>query len=225
MNDLERYFYANTKRVIHKFPHYFDIYERHFSRFRGQDVCLVEIGIGDGGSLQMWKDYFGPKAQIIGMDISVENAIADDPQIRVIHGNQGRAEDLNKLVVSLGRPIDILIDDGSHQCQDQILSFAYLFQVIASNGVYMCEDVQTSYWSNFGGGYKSVGSFIEFMKSHIDQLNGWVAEPNEDFLKTHFMRTTHSIHFYPFAVVLEKMPMDDVMRSPVVSGGPHVRQG
>src|SRR3989344_1191002 len=68
--DLEKYFDSNTKNLMHKWMHYFDIYDRHFSRFPGTDVHLLEIGVSQGGSLQMWKGYFGPRAVIYGADIN-----------------------------------------------------------------------------------------------------------------------------------------------------------
>ena len=69
-NDLLTYFENNKGRQIFKWMHYFDIYDRYFSKYRGTDVRFLEIGIFQGGSLQMWKDYFGPKAKIFGVDIN-----------------------------------------------------------------------------------------------------------------------------------------------------------
>jgi len=61
MNDLEAYFRDNTGRQIHKWHHYFEIYDRHLARFRGTDVHVLEFGVAQGGSMQMWKEYFGPR--------------------------------------------------------------------------------------------------------------------------------------------------------------------
>ena len=61
MNDLRRYFDNNSGRVIHKWEHYFEIYDRHFNSFRNKEIVILEIGIFQGGSLQMWKNYFGSK--------------------------------------------------------------------------------------------------------------------------------------------------------------------
>ena len=68
--DLFDYFASNSGRLIFKWMHYFDIYEKHFAAFRGRDIKFLEIGVFHGGSLQMWKNYFGPRAQIIGVDIN-----------------------------------------------------------------------------------------------------------------------------------------------------------
>jgi hypothetical protein len=70
VNDLERYFVENKGRLVTKWSHYFDIYERHLSRYRGTDVHVVEFGIYQGGSLQMWKHYFGPRCRVFGVDIN-----------------------------------------------------------------------------------------------------------------------------------------------------------
>ena len=70
MNDLKAYFDQNTGRVIDKWQHYFEIYDNHFRKFRGTEVVLLEIGTYQGGSLQMWKHYFGDKAKIYGIDIN-----------------------------------------------------------------------------------------------------------------------------------------------------------
>ena len=87
-NPLEKYFRSNKKRLIHKWLHYFEIYHRHFERFRGKPVTVVEFGVSQGGSLQMWKHYFGPRARIIGIDVNPDCAMYVEPQIEVLIGSQ-----------------------------------------------------------------------------------------------------------------------------------------
>jgi hypothetical protein len=70
MNDLTSFFYANTGPLLNKWNHYFEIYDRHFARFRGKPIKLVEFGVSQGGSLKMWKDYFGSQVRLIGVDIN-----------------------------------------------------------------------------------------------------------------------------------------------------------
>lgn len=219
MNAIEEFVFKKPHRVLHKFPHYFEIYDRHFARFRGKPVTVVEIGIGNGGSLQLWADYFGPAAKIIGVDIAECSAYVDKghPQISWICGDQGSTEFLARLKVMIPA-IDVLIDDGSHICRDQILTLAALYNSLTPDGVYLCEDLQTSYHDQFGGGYKSKSSMIEFLKDRVDELNGWAAEEKDSFLKTEFMRSTYSISFYTHAAVIEKRPMDGFLRSPVMEG-------
>ena len=71
INPLIEYLEKNPSgRVVHRWRHYFDIYHRHFSRFRGDSIVMIEIGIFNGGSLRMWKDYFGSNSTIVGVDIN-----------------------------------------------------------------------------------------------------------------------------------------------------------
>jgi len=203
MNDLEKYFKANTGRSIHKWQHYFDIYEKHFSRFRGTDVHVVEFGVSDGGSLQMWKHYFGPQCKIYGVDINPNCKALEEEHIHIFIGDQQDREFLRKVAKSVPG-IDILIDDGGHRMLHQINTFEELFPAISQNGVYLCEDVHTSYWRGWGGGgYKNRGTFIEYSKNFIDYINAWHSQTPK--LKvTDFTRTAKSLHFYDSIVVIEK---------------------
>jgi len=211
MNDLEKYFYGNTGRVIHKWRHYFEVYERHFSRFRGTAVTVVEIGVYKGGSLQMWKNYFGPQAKIYGIDINPRCKAYEEEQIEVVIGRQEDRNFLQSFAESVPQ-IDIVIDDGGHTMQQQITSYEALFPHIDANGVYLCEDLHTSYWAEFGGGYKNPASFIEYAKNFVDYLNGWHARPAPptapqlELAVTDFTRSVHSVHFYSSVVVVEKRP-------------------
>jgi len=88
MNDLEKYFRENDKRLIHKWVHYFDVYDRHFSRFRNKEIVILEIGVSQGGSLQMWKNYFGEKAKIFGIDIDPRCKDLEEDNIKIFIGSQ-----------------------------------------------------------------------------------------------------------------------------------------
>ena len=197
MNDLEKYFYNNTNRKIAKYPHYFDIYERYFSKFRGLPINILEIGIAHGGSLQMWKDYFGPDAMIYGIDANDKTAI-EESQIKTILGNQGDRNFLKTLSLP---ELHVLIDDGSHDSIHQRITFEELFPRLADNGVYFCEDLHTAYREGYHGGYKHKDSFIEYCKDLIDDLNGEASQINSPCAKL-----IQSIHFYVSAVVILKGP-------------------
>src|SRR4051812_30233590 len=109
MNDLEQYFRNNTGRQMHKWPHYFEIYDRHFARFRNRPVNVLEIGVSQGGSLQMWKQYFGPDAKIFGVDLDARCKALEEENVRIIIGSQqdrGFLRDLKRQLPEL----DILID-------------------------------------------------------------------------------------------------------------------
>jgi hypothetical protein len=207
MNDLERYFTTNSGRQIHKHMHYFEIYDRHFSRFRGTDVHVVEFGVSQGGSLQMWKQYFGPKASIIGIDINPHCKALEEGQIQVFIGDQNERRFLKSLTVSIPR-MDILIDDGGHTMKQQIGTYEELFPHIAKNGVYLCEDLCTSYWPEYGGGYRKRRTFIEYSKRFIDQINAWHAFQPSRLRVDAFTRSAHSLHYYDSVLVIEKRTIE-----------------
>lgn len=129
MNDLEKYFTENNGNLIHKYKHYFDIYDRHFSRFRGTDVHVLEIGVSHGGSLQMWKSYFGPRAKIYGVDINPDCKQLEEEQIYIFIADQADRGFLSSLLEAIPR-IDILIDDGGHTMAQQINTFEVLFPIL-----------------------------------------------------------------------------------------------
>ena len=202
MNDLETYFKENDKRVIDKWDHYFEIYENHFSKYRGKEVVLLEIGTFQGGSLQMWKHYFGDKAKIYGMDINPDCKQVEEENITVMIGSQSDRDFLREVVKTIP-PIDILIDDGGHTMEQQIVSFEELFGHIKPEGVYLCEDLHTSYWDSYGGGYKRPGSFIEYSKEFIDKLNGYHI-PQKPVPPDTFTSSVNSLHYYDSVLVIEK---------------------
>jgi limonene-1,2-epoxide hydrolase len=207
MNDLERFFRQNTGRLIHKWNHYFEIYDRHFSRFRGKPVQLVEFGVSQGGSLRMWRDYFGPQAMIVGVDINEQCRRFEESGVRIEIGDQGDRAFLRKLAETLPA-IDILIDDGGHTMEQQIRTFEQLFAKVAPTGVYLVEDLHTSYWADWGGGVRRKGTFIEYSKDFIDRIHAWHSRQPDKLAVSEFTRTVHSLHYYDSILVIEKRPMD-----------------
>lgn len=206
MNDLEIYFRNNTDKVIHKWLHYFDIYDTHFKRFRNKEVTILEIGVSQGGSLQMWKNYFGPNAKIYGIDINPQCKTLEEENIQIFIGSQADRTFL-KQIKSIIPPIDILIDDGGHTMQQQIITFKELFGHIKKDGVFLSEDLHTSYWLKYGGGYKRRGTFIEYSKTFIDFLNAYHSEQRK--LKVNaFTKSVNSIHYYDSIIVIEKKERD-----------------
>lgn len=211
MNDLERYFNENKERLIYKWHHYFDVYDRHFQKYRGKEVTILEIGIFQGGSLQMWKKYFGDKAKIIGLDINPACKALEEENIQIFIGSQSDREFLRSVKKQIPK-VDILIDDGGHTMKQQIVSFEELFDHIKDDGVYVCEDLHTSYWLGYGGGHKRRGTFIEYSKNFVDDINGWHSEQSS--LKVSEMtKSIRSVHYYTSMAVVEK----GVMQKPTES--------
>ena len=202
MNDLEKFFTNNTGRLIDKWQHYFEIYDRHFLHYRGTDVHIVEFGVSQGGSLLMWKDYFGPDCKIYGVDINPDCSQFADDQVQIFIGDQEDRTFLKSLAGKIPR-IDILIDDGGHTMKQQINTFEELFYKVEENGVYLCEDLHTSYWYGFGGGYKKSDSYIEYSKQFIDYINAWHSKTSR-LSVNEFTRSVHSLHYYDSILVIEK---------------------
>jgi hypothetical protein len=211
MNDLEAYFKQNTKRVIDKWHHYFEVYDNHFSKYRGKEIVLLEIGTFQGGSLQMWKHYFGDKAKIYGMDINPDCKQVEEENVKIFIGSQSDRGFLREVLKQIP-PIDILIDDGGHTMEQQIVSFEELFDHIKPDGTYLCEDLHTSYWDDYGGGYKLPGNFIEYSKELIDKLNAWHYRHAGGQVDS-FTRSAHSMHYYDSMLVIEKRQMQKPVAS------------
>jgi cephalosporin hydroxylase len=205
-NPLEKYFYSNKGRLIHKWLHYFEIYDRHFSRFRKQSVVILEFGVSHGGSLEMWRSYFGKKALIYGVDIDPRCKKFEDKNTTILIGDQEDRVFLKSVREKVG-PVDIVIEDGGHTMGQQIATFEEIYPAVKQDGVFLIEDLHTSYWKDFGGAYKKPGTFIEYAKNLIDQLNAWHSQDSKKLKVDEFTKTTHSMHFYDSIVVFEKRKM------------------
>jgi hypothetical protein len=205
--ELERLFYTHEGRIAHKWHHYLGIYEQHFQPLRdtlGHAPRILELGVSRGGSLQLWRKYFGLDARIVGIDIDAACANQVDPGSFVVIGEQSDPAVLAAAIERLGGGVDIVIDDGSHVGRDQIASFEYLYPRLSVHGLYACEDIQCCYSSEHEGGYRRAGTFVEYAKGLIDRLHAWHLDAE---LKTNFMefaRATYGIFFYVDLIVIEK---------------------
>lgn len=194
-------FQTHQGRRIHKWKHYFPVYEAHLSRFVNRPILFIEIGCGGGGSLQMWKRYLGPHAQIVGIDIEQRCKDYEEDQVAVRIGDQSDTAFLRSVLEEFGTP-DVVLDDGSHVMDHVVASFRFLYDRTSPQGAYLVEDLHTAYWERFGGGLRRDGTFIELCKSLVDELNAdWT---NGELEPTEFTRTTLSMHFYDSMVVFER---------------------
>ena len=203
MNPLFQYFKNNEGRLLDKWFHYFNIYHRHLAAFRDKEITLVEFGVFHGGSLQMWKHYFGPKARIIGVDIAPRCKSLEEEQVEIYIGDQEDRGFLQELRSEIG-PIHIVIDDGGHMMGQLITTFEEMFPAIQTPGVYLAEDLHTSYWDDYGGGLKRPGTFIEYSKNLIDELNAWHSRDKTELSVTEFTKAAFAMHYYDSVLVIEK---------------------
>ncbi len=216
MGALFDYFDNNPGRLIHKWWHYFGIYERHLGVFRGRPIRLIEFGVFHGGSLQMWKHYFGGQAQIIGVDINPLCAKMAEPGIEIVIGDQEDPRTHALLREKYGE-FDIIIDDGGHTMGQQIVTFQELYPALKTGGVYLAEDLHTSYFPKWGGGLRKPGTFIEYGKRLVDQLHAWYAF-NGEMERDLITNTAYGIHFYDSILVIEKESIPEPVQ--LITGEP-----
>ena len=203
MNDgfLHKYFLNNSGKGLLKLFHYFDIYERHFERFRGKSPVMLEIGVFNGGSLPMWKAYFGPGTKIIGVDIDPRCKDYEAEDIEIFIGSQDDPDTIAQIIDRYPN-IDIVLDDGSHIMKHMIASFNLLYDHVNANGLYVVEDTHTCYWDSHDGGVGREGSFMEMVKAKLDEINAYHTNGQTEI--TPFTRSTDSITCYDSVVVFER---------------------
>lgn len=126
-----------------KWVHMFDVAERHLARFRGTDVVICEIGVHHGGSLRFWREYFGPKATIIGVDVFNSSFMHGNPLYGSPHMIEMSMLDPKfwPMLQRIAPRLDILIDDSGHTWRLQHNSIENAIPILAPGGVYICEDI------------------------------------------------------------------------------------
>ncbi|MEM1065337.1 MAG: class I SAM-dependent methyltransferase [Pseudomonadota bacterium] len=158
---------------INKWHHYIPLYDRYFAPFRGRDrVRMLEIGVAKGGSLKMWRSYFGPEATIFGIDIREKCRGLGGASAEVRIGSQDDPYFLGDVVAEMGG-IDIVLDDGSHQMPHVRRTLEILFPMLAPGGIYMIEDLHTAYFPGFEGGVSAEGNFFNRVRELIDDMHHW----------------------------------------------------
>lgn len=192
---FSKIFLEHSGKVSDKWESYLYTYDNILPEFKPKPIRLLEIGVQNGGSLEVWAKYFQAAQQIIGCDVhqDVGTLTFKDPRIRAVVGNATDPETL-QTVDPESTGFDVIIDDGSHISKDIIQSFALLWPSVRPGGLYVVEDAQCSYYPEFGGSLHHPNSCISFFKIVADWINKehWHAEDqNTDRLKKVF--TSHGI--------------------------------
>lgn len=132
-------------------------YDKHFASLRNSPITLLELGIGGykfpergGSGLWMWSDYF-EKGKIFGLDVYDKSQVKLPPRTRIFQGSQDDGDFLLTVMKEVGNP-DIIIDDASHINTLTISSFLHLFPWLKSGGMYVIEDIESSWWNEHGFG-------------------------------------------------------------------------
>jgi hypothetical protein len=167
--------YKCDKITIH---HYENHYETHLQPQRCTIHKILEIGVGGGDapnsggeSLWMWRDYF-PQAALYGLDIYDKHHL-DDEHIKTFVIDQSDKNALSEFARQHG-PFDLIIDDGSHRGTDITAALHILYPYLNNDCYYVIEDIQTSYWGDFGGSSIAYGvpeTATNLLKFFIDIIH------------------------------------------------------
>lgn len=231
---LEQLYAEHSGKVSDKWAIYLVEYERIFGEYRDKPVTLLEIGVQNGGSLEIWSRFFTNAQKLVGCDINPDCArlVYEDPRIAVVVGDAN--SDAVQSIVLLHAPVfDVMIDDGSHRSSDIVKSFARYFPHLADGGVFVAEDLHCSYWEEFEGGLFDPFSSITFFKRLADIVNHehWgIAKSRSDILRGFFLHYDfqidedvlthiHSIEFVnSMCVIRKELPQNNSVGSRVISG-------
>ena len=159
--------FKNSPRPSSKHTTYFSVYDHLFRNYRGKKITLVEVGILNGGSLFMWREFFGPDARIIWVDLNPEVVKFREYGFEIFVGSQSDPNFWREVTNEIGT-IDILIDDGGHNYIQQIVTAECTLENISDGGMLIVEDTHTSYLEGFGN---TSLSFINYCKIWVDKIN------------------------------------------------------
>jgi hypothetical protein len=209
---------APGRPPIHKWHHYFDVYHHHFERFRGRKPCVLEIGVQNGGSLQLWQEYFGPGVRLFGADVDPACEARAPEGSKVFIGDQADPDFLRRILSETG-PLDVVIDDGGHTAKQQIVSFETLYPALQDEAVYLVEDTHTAFWGGQWADDPEGRNFLTYAFRVAVSLHDWTRHPaNFHLLMTdpqdrtqplpasELCRTTNAVAFYDSIVVFTRRP-------------------
>ena len=191
--------YKNLKRVSLKYDTYFQTYEEMFNKYVGKKITFVEVGVLQGGSLFMWREYLGKDARIIGIDLHPNAKELEKHGFEIYIGSQSDKNFWKNFYSKVGK-VDVLLDDGGHVNDQQIITLSESLHNMNDDGIILTEDVHTSYFKKFGNPSKY--SFINYSKYLVDVINSRFPETkikkNNDF-----RNKIHSISFYESIVAIK----------------------
>jgi demethylmacrocin O-methyltransferase len=191
---------------------YMPVYETHLRKYKNKRIKLLEIGVGGydnpkagGESLKMWKKYFH-WGSIFALDI-YDKSTLQEHRIKIFKGSQVDKEFLNTVTDETGE-LDIIIDDGSHINEHIVETFKLLFPKLKEDGIYVIEDMGTSYWADYGGDSKNLnnpGTAMNYFKSLVDNANHrCILKENPTYQRSFLDENVLSVHFYRSMVFVHK---------------------
>lgn len=203
--------YKNLNKKSVKWDNYFEVFETHLGKYVEKNPTVLEIGIADGGSLEMWSKYF-INGEIHGIDAydGVLQYKYDEPNVHVHVGDQSDPEYWKYFHQSNDLMFDVIIDDGSHVNKDQLLTLVQLFPRLKDGGTFIIEDTHTSYWEKWGGGLGRDDAFIQNSKGFIDFLHRQHINQEPPTMLQNVFKDLYSITYYNSLVVMTKRPYTDM---------------
>ena len=156
-----------------KWSSYLDEYENRLGYRKNTIQSILEVGVQNGGSLEIWSKYLKNAEHIVGVDIDpkVGHLGYEDSRVRTLVGDASKMEISDQILRIYPEGFDIIIDDGSHTSGDIIRSFSLLFDQVKIGGVYAAEDLHCSYWGHWDGGLYHPYSSVSFFKRLVDIIN------------------------------------------------------
>lgn len=194
------------------YHNYTEVYSQYFDPIKDLPFKFLEIGIYRGNSVKLWEDYF-PNAELHFIDITYDHVHYFSKRSQYHLVDQQNRTALQKFAQETGGAFDIILDDGGHTMQQQIISFVTLFPHVKKGGMYIIEDLHTSYWSSYGGG-NHTATTISFLKKLIDDVNyvgATTGRASHQSLEASlvnelkmFQKDIFSIHFYDSIAIIKK---------------------
>lgn len=181
-----------------KHTSYFQVYDELFGPYVGKPITFVEVGVLNGGSLFMWREFFGPQARIIGVELNPLAKKWEEHGFEIHTGSQADPDFWKQFFAKVG-PVDILLDDGGHFHDQQIITTVEAIPHIKDGGLLVVEDVHTSYMPKFNS--PSRYSFINFAKSIADRINARF--PGLDISTQELGKNVFSVAFYESIVSMK----------------------
>lgn len=201
------------------YHNYTAVYSKYLSKYRNTPIKFLEIGIQYGNSVKLWEQYF-PKGELHFIDIDPGQIKYHSTRSHYHFIDQADSKGLIDFGINVNGNFDVIVDDGGHQMDQIIISFHSLFPFLKKGGLYIVEDLHTSYWSIYGSygtpenPQSGPGTAIQFLKDLVDDVNytgarTWCANP--ETVPTDLQSTLHayqkeieSIHFYKSLCIIIK---------------------
>ncbi len=190
--------FLKSKYLSLKYKNYFFIYDKLLNKYKNKNITFVEIGVFSGGSLFMWRNFFGKKAKIIGIDLNPDSKRFEKYGFKIVIGDQSKTKFWKSFFKKNGK-VDIVLDDGGHTNYQQIITTNSCVPNIKDGGMLITEDVHTSFikdkWYN-----PSKYSYINYCKKLIDDINS--RYPGLKQYNYSLNKYIHSIHTFESIVSL-----------------------